>query len=177
MKKQLRHVALLTCLAAAATFGSQLTFADSGAPDTGGAPQAAGPMHHPDHQGRQGKQAHRFFKRMAKELGLTDQQKVQVKALFKANHEANRPLRSSLMAERRQLRALEFSGTADEAAIRAQAAKVAALQADLAVKKAQSAKDFLGLLTPDQVTKLRAMQARMEKKMEHFRYDEGPAGK
>ena len=106
---------------------------------------------------------------MARQLGLTDQQKTQAKALFQANRAQNQPLFATLIAAKQQLRALVQSGSADESAIRAQSAKVAAAQADLAVKRAQASKQFLALLTPDQVTKLRALQAKREMRLDKFR--------
>jgi protein CpxP len=166
MRKQLRPLALFTCITAAAAFGSQIALADTGAPSD--RPEArCGEQH--QHKGHNGHRGHRFFKKMAKELGLTDQQKTQAKALFEAGRAQNRPLFTALMTEKHQLRNLVHSGSADEAAIRAQSAKVAAAEADLAVKRAQGAKQFLALLTPDQVTKLRVLQAERDKKFEKFR--------
>jgi len=162
MRKQLRHLALFTCITAAATFGSQIASADSGVPSE--RPEAGCQQH----QGRQGHRGHRFFKKMARALGLSDQQKSQAKALFQASRAQNKPLFVGLMTAKQQLRTLIQSGSADEAAIRAQSAKVAAAQADLAVARAQTAKQFLALLTPDQVTKLRALQAKRELRLQKF---------
>jgi periplasmic protein CpxP/Spy len=167
MRKQLRRLTLFTCITAASALGSQIAFADTGAPDHG---QQGECQKHKGHHG------HRFFKKMARELGLTDQQKTQAKALFQASRTQNKPLFSAMMSARHDLRALIQSGTADEAAIRAQSAKVAAAQADLAVKRAQTTKQFLALLTPDQVTKLRAIQAKRELKFQKFQQGhEAPA--
>jgi periplasmic protein CpxP/Spy len=158
MRKQLRPLALLTFIAAATAFGSQIAVADTSSPTD--RPEARCGQQHQQN----GHRGHRYFRKMARELGLTDQQKTQAKALFETNRAQNKPLFSALMTEKHQLRALVQSGSADEAAIRAQAGKVAAAEADLAVKRAQSAKQFLALLTPDQVTKLRAIQAKRDLK-------------
>jgi protein CpxP len=166
MRKQLRPLALFTCIAAAAAFGSQIAAADTGSP-SGQSEVKCGEHHrHPGHRG------HRFFKKMSKELGLTDQQETQAKALRETSRTQNKPLFNTLMTEKRQLRTLVMSGSADEAAIRAQAAKVAAAEADLAVKRGQGAKQFLALLTPDQVIKLKAIQAKREHKVKEFRSGE-----
>ncbi len=174
MKTQLRQIALFTCFTAATAFASQIAAADTGS----AADQPK--VECQQHQGRFGQGGHRgrhhFFKKMARELGLTDQQKSQAKELFQANRTQNKPLREALMSARQQLRTLVQSGSADETAIRAQSAKVAAAQADLAVKRAQATKQFLALLTPDQVTKLRAMQAKREGKFRKFgHHDQAPA--
>ena len=167
MRKQLRRLALFTCLTAASALGSQVAFADTGAPDQGQQGQCQ------KHKGHRG---HRFFKKMARQLGLTDQQKAQAKELFQTNRAQNKPLFGALMTARHDLRAMIQSGAADETAIRAQSAKVAAAQADLAVKRAQATKQFLALLTPDQVTKLKAIQAKRELKFQKFRHGaENPA--
>ena len=76
------------------------------------------------------------------------------------------------MTEKREMRALIQSGSADEAAIRAQAAKVAGAEADLAVQRAQMARQFRAILTPAQVEKFKAIQkekdARFDKFHEHM---------
>ena len=164
MRKQLRHLALVTCITAAAAFSSQIAAADPGSPS--GRPEAGCNQQHQCNAGHRG---HHFFKKMARELGLTDQQKSQVKALFASNRAQNKPLFSAMMTSKQQLRALVRSG-ADETAVRAQAAKVAASEADLAVKRAQATRQFLALLTPDQLAKLRAMQAKREMRFKKFQH-------
>ena len=119
------------------------------------------------------------MKKMSKELGLSSQQQTQAKAIFEAGRAENKPLFQAMMTERRQLRSLVMSGSADEAAIRAQSAKVASLQADLAVKRAQEAKRLQAILTPDQLTKLKAFMEKREQRFGKFgkhgegRHEEG----
>ena len=167
MRKPLRHLALFTCITAAA-FGSQIAAADTNSPAD--RPEVSSGQRQ-QHKGQRG---HRFFKKMARELDLTDQQKTQAKALMESHRAQNKPLFSDLRAAKHRLRALVQSGSADEAAVRAQAAKVAAAEADLAVRRAQGAGQFMALLTPDQVTKLKAIQAKREQKRQGFRADEWP---
>ena len=162
MRRQLGQLALFTCITAASAFGSQIAFADNSSPE--GRPEARSGQHH-----QKGHRGQGHFKKMVKELGLTDQQKTQAKVLYENNRAQNKPLFSALMTEKHQLRALVHSGSADEAAIRAQAAKVAFVEADLAVKRAQGAKQFLALLTPDQITKLKAIETKREAKFKEFR--------
>lgn len=73
-----------------------------------------------------------------------------------------------MRAERRQLRSLVHSGSSDEGTIRAQAAKVAEAEADLAVGKAAAARKFLALLTPQQVTKYQGIMAQREGKVKRL---------
>lgn len=159
MRSQIRRLALFTCLTAATAFGGHLALADSGVPTGQSEMKEAG------YHGNKGERGRHRAMKMAKELGLTDQQKSQAKALWAEERAANREVFQKMRAERRQLRALVHSGSADEGAIRAQAAKVAEAEADLAVSKAQGARKFLSLLTPDQATKYREMMVKREGKL------------
>ncbi|MBK5274552.1 MAG: Spy/CpxP family protein refolding chaperone [Desulfuromonadales bacterium] len=106
------------------------------------------------------------FKKMAKELHLTPQQKQQIKDIFAKNRSSAQPLMKQLMTERRSLRNLVQADTIDEAGIRAQSANVAAVQADLAVNRAHVAQEMRAVLTPEQIAKSRELQAQRDKKME-----------
>ena len=163
MRRQFRTLALLASIGAATAFGAQMAAAHPGSPaekkEAAGGQQA----HKHKHKGERG--AH-YFNRMAKELGLTEQQKTQAKALKESLRSENKEFFEGMVTEKRKLRSLVHSGTADEAAVRAQAAKVAAAEAELAVKKAQGAKQFLALLTPEQVNKYHALQDKREAKRE-----------
>ena len=106
------------------------------------------------------------FKKMAKDLQLTAQQKQQLKEIFAKNRPQAEPLMKQFTAERRAMRALIQADTVDEAAIRAQSAKVAAIEADLAVQRAHVAQEIRGILTPEQIAKAKELQARRDKKME-----------
>ncbi|HEY3309941.1 MAG TPA: Spy/CpxP family protein refolding chaperone [Desulfuromonadaceae bacterium] len=104
--------------------------------------------------------------KMAKELHLSAQQKQQIKDIFEKNKPTAEPLMKQLMTERRALRSLIQADTIDEAAIRAQVVKSAAIQADLAVHRAHVAQEIRGVLTPEQVVKAKEIQAQRDKKME-----------
>ncbi|MCM0083784.1 Spy/CpxP family protein refolding chaperone [Geomonas sp. Red32] len=174
MRQHLRPLAMITFLTAATTFGGQLAFAETTpaqSPDT----TVAQPGHGHQHHGR--KEGHRremFFKRIAKQLGLSDQQKSQAKAIMQASREENKPLFKAMMDERGKMRDLVLSGNADEAAIRAQSAKVAQAQADLAVKKSQEVAKLRALLTPEQNTKLNTILAKMAQRHNKEFQEHGP---
>ncbi len=108
--------------------------------------------------------AGRHFKKMATELGLSAQQQQDIKAIFQKDRPQFQPLVKQLVAERRALRTLIHADTVDEAAIRAQSAKVAAIQADLAVHRALTGQQVRKLLTPEQVQKLKDFQAKMDQR-------------
>ena len=104
------------------------------------------------------------FKRMATELGLSAQQKQGIRAIYEKNRAQYHPLLKQLAAERHALRALIQADAVDEAAIRAQSARVAAIQADLAVLRAHMGQEVRKLLTPEQAQKLRAFQEKMDER-------------
>ena len=105
----------------------------------------------------EGQHQHQNFKRFAKTLGLTDAQKVQAKVIFQGNREAVRPIITILHAERKNLQALIHADTIDEAAIRAETATLAGVQADLNVNRAKTAAQFRAILTPAQQDSLKTL--------------------
>jgi Spy/CpxP family protein refolding chaperone len=113
----------------------------------------------------------RFGRRLA-QLGLTDQQKVQVKTILRSYQPTLGPLVKEVVTERRALRDTIRAQTIDETAIRAEAAKVASLEADLAVQRAHVADDIRAVLTPEQIQKLKNMQidadARFDGLLQHI---------
>jgi protein CpxP len=159
MKKLLSSLLVVAAMAGAVTLNGNLALADE---NPAAAAQVSGRQ---GHQGpKEQQRGHHLLARLAKKLGLSEQQKGQVEALFKANRAQAQPLYASLKSERGALRTLVHSGQADEAAIRAQSAKVAAIQADLAVQRAKGAQQLQALLTPEQRTKMQALMAEREKK-------------
>ncbi|HVM60588.1 MAG TPA: Spy/CpxP family protein refolding chaperone [Verrucomicrobiae bacterium] len=99
----------------------------------------------------------RFAHRLA-QLGVTDQQKAQVKTILRGYQPTLGPLITEVVTERRALRDTIRAQTVDETAIRAEAAKVASLEADLAVERAHVVHDIRAVLTPEQIQKLKDMQ-------------------
>jgi periplasmic protein CpxP/Spy len=159
MKSQIRRLVTITCITAATALGGQLALAQTSAPSQQSEVKRCDQQHKKGHRGRH------HAMRMAKELGLSEQQQSQAKALYEEHRAANKEVFQKMRAERRQLRMLVHSGSSDEVAIRAQAAKVAQAEADLAVSKARMARKFIALLTPEQLSKYQGMTAKGEGKM------------
>jgi periplasmic protein CpxP/Spy len=109
----------------------------------------------------------RFMQRLA-QVGVTDAQKAQVKAILRSYQPTAGPLIQQVVTERRALREQIRAQTIDEAAIRAQAAKVASLEADLAVERAHVAHDIRAVLTPEQIQKLKDMQIDADARIDGF---------
>jgi periplasmic protein CpxP/Spy len=161
MRREFRTLALFTCITAASAVGAQFAAADTGKGHDGSKSKCE------EQHRRHGHRGEHFFKRLAKELGLNDQQKSQAKAILEASRAQNMPYFKAMMTEKRQMKELILTGTADEAAIRAQSAKVAAAEADLAVQRGKEAKQLLALLTPEQKTKLKTIMDKREQKFRH----------
>jgi len=109
----------------------------------------------------------RFAQRLAK-LGVTDAQKAQLKTILRSYQPTVGPLVKEVVTERRALRDTIRAQTVDETAIRAQAAKVASLEADLAVQRAHVAHDIRAVLTPEQLHKLKDMQIDADARFDGF---------
>jgi periplasmic protein CpxP/Spy len=112
----------------------------------------------------------RPFKHHWAALGLSDDQKTQVKSILQKYKPTMQPLVQQLVTERRAMRDAIHSPTIDESAIRAQAAKVASLQADLAVQRAHVSHDIRAVLTPEQIQTLQDMQAKADARFDGFRH-------
>lgn len=111
---------------------------------------------------------HGFFRKKLAELGVTDAQKTQVRAILKEHLPAISPLVSQLVIERRALRDTIRADQVDEAAIRAQAAKVAVIEASLDVERAHIVHQIKPLLTPDQLVKFKEMQTKGDARFDEF---------
>ncbi len=104
-----------------------------------------------------GNHQHHNFKKFSKKLGLTDAQKAQAKTIFEGNKDVVKPIITNMLAERKNLQALMHADTIDEAAIRAETAKIAVIQADLNVNRAKVGAQFRAILTPAQLAILKTL--------------------
>ena len=98
-----------------------------------------------------------FVERLA-DVGITDAQKQQVKAVLRKHLPEVEPMIKQLVTERRTLRDTIHADQVDEKAIRVQAAKVARLEAELAIQRARLVHEIKPVLTPEQIEKLKAIQ-------------------
>jgi protein CpxP len=119
-----------------------------------------------------GKHQRHDFKKIAKKLKLTDEQKAQAKTIFQGNREVVKPIYTSLRAEKKNLHTLMHADSVDEAAIRAETARIAAIQADLNVNRAKAGAQFRAILTPSQLATLKTMHEKRLEKMRHEKDDE-----
>lgn len=115
--------------------------------------------------------------RLIEKLDLTAEQSQAVEAAFQAQRqtwEANRP---RMEAARETLEQRIHAETMDESAIREAASAVAALEAERALDRAKLHQVLRGILTPEQMARLRELhEERRERIEERFGGAEGPHG-
>ena len=164
MKKSLGKIVLLAGIASVGILGSQVAQADY---VKDGNQVQAGCLHQGEHKERhhgdrkQGrhcgcKEGHHGFGKIAEKLGLSVEQKAQVKEIFEKNRPQAEPLRKELIVAKRELRGLAMAEKTDEAAIRAQASKLAGIEADMAIHRARMSGQIRTILNPAQLEKFRA---------------------
>ena len=105
------------------------------------------------------------LRRALEKLHASDDQKQAALAVLRNHQPAVKPLVDSLVKERIALHALYKAPAVDEAAVRAQSARVAAVEADLAVQKAYLVHDLRAVATPDQLQSLDTMEAEAETRL------------
>ena len=125
---------------------------------------AHGARHGGDGQGFQGIYSMRALDR----VGATADQKAQIRIVLEKYRPETEPAVRQMIAERRALRKLIQGGAADEAAIRSQSAKVAALESDLAVTRARVAKEVRTILAADQLARLEELRTEREQKADRM---------
>jgi periplasmic protein CpxP/Spy len=92
-----------------------------------------------------------------RELNLTDAQRDQVKQIVDSRQQEARAIGERAMAAREALHAATTSPSFDEGLIRAKAAEVAAIEADMAVSRARVFADVFQMLTPEQQAKVKEL--------------------
>ncbi len=137
---------LVSTLAAAVTGGGFLAFQSQAAQGAGLARRAPG----------------RLLERAREKLGLTDSQAAQIKAALKAEKDTLTGLISRLHVARVGLREAIQSADATETSVRVAAAKVATVEADLAVERLKLYGKISPILTAEQREKVNEIQARLD---------------
>jgi Spy/CpxP family protein refolding chaperone len=99
-------------------------------------------------------------------LDLDKAQRDQIKAVLKKDLPAVKPNIQKLVAEHRALTDIIRKSPADQAAIRAQSAKVAAVQSDLAVQRAGISGGLRAVLRPEQVAEFEKIEKEFRARMD-----------
>jgi protein CpxP len=139
---------ILLLAAAALCAGSLITWQANAAP-------------RPLHRAEAG-QPHPILARIADRLELTADQKSQIRAVLKAEKDTLASLITQLHDARKSLRETILSKNATEDSIRTASAKVAAVEADMAVERVKLRKQISPILTEEQRAKAAEMAARLD---------------
>jgi len=99
------------------------------------------------------------------QIGLTNAQRDQVKAIADAHKDEWKTLLDRGRAAHMALDDVITADAIDEAAIRQKSAEAAAVDADVAVARAHAHAEVWQILTADQKTTVKTMQAEMKKRM------------
>lgn len=138
------------------------------ADDTAPAP----PMHH-HHMGMgMGPEDHLQF--LAAKLNLTDDQKTQMKTIMQKERPTMQPLHQQEHQVDQQLRQY-VEGNFDQAKVAALASQKAQIQAQLTVEETKVHNQLYQLLTDDQKTQLKQMEANHEQRMQQRMNKQAPA--
>jgi Spy/CpxP family protein refolding chaperone len=101
----------------------------------------------------------------AKQLNLTDDQKTQMKAVMQKEHPTMKPLMQQEHQIDLQLRQY-VEGSFDQAKVKALAAQKAQIQAQLTIAQTRIHNQLYQLLTPDQQSQVKQMEAKHEARMQ-----------
>ena len=102
-------------------------------------------------------------------VNLTQAQRDQMRALRETQRKDQQALREKTRAARQQLQQAMRADVPDEAAVRAAAAAVGALQADQAALQARSRAQLMKVLTPEQQAQLKQARARTTERAQRAR--------
>ena len=131
----------------------------------------SGPPMHGHHMGM-GMEGHMHF--MAAKLNLTDDQKTQMKTIMQKERPTMQPLHQQEHQIDQQLRQY-VEGNFDQAKVAALAGQKAQIQAQLTVEETKIHNQLYQLLTDDQKTQLKQMEANHEARMQQRMNKQSPA--
>ncbi|MBI5249543.1 MAG: Spy/CpxP family protein refolding chaperone [Desulfomonile tiedjei] len=154
---------LVLPLAALLTIGAFIDTSaaqEKGVPSGSSAVQAAGamPAEAPEHLAGPGH--HRpGLEAMMKKLGITDEQKKQLRSLYVGFRDKTRKARTELMALRDEKKTMMLSGKIDQQKLAQIDDQEVKLQGEVMKEKLKLKRDRLTLLTPDQLDRMADFQA------------------
>lgn len=102
-------------------------------------------------------------------LELTEDQRSRVRQIMESHREEQRTIADRARKAHEALREVTESPTFDESAVRARAADVAGVEADMAVARARLYNEVYQILTPEQQATLKTLQAEREQRQERLR--------
>jgi Spy/CpxP family protein refolding chaperone len=104
----------------------------------------------------------RLLQGAKEKLGITDEQATQIKAVLKADKDNITGLMTRMHDARSELRTAIRASDANESSVRAASAKVATVEADLAVERFKLHGKIAPILTDEQRAKLSDMESKLD---------------
>ncbi|HEX3820996.1 MAG TPA: Spy/CpxP family protein refolding chaperone [Candidatus Sulfotelmatobacter sp.] len=111
---------------------------------------------------------------LAKQLNLTDEQQTQMKSIMQKEHPAMKPLMQQQRQIDQQLRQY-VEGTFDQAKVQALANQKAQLQAQITVQETRIHNEMYQVLTADQQSQLKQLEAQRQERMQQRMNQAPPA--
>jgi len=108
-----------------------------------------------NHEGHKGMRFKRFPWMLKKKLGLTGKQAGEISDIMNEGFKTGKPLFESIRTERHAL--MDTARSGDEAAVRAQASKLANAEAAMAMHREQYRKKIVAVMTKEQAEKFDKM--------------------
>jgi Spy/CpxP family protein refolding chaperone len=150
-------VALLSVVALVATSNAESDPAAAAGPPTMQAPAPDGPGGSGAFMGR--RHHGNMLEAMQKKLGITDDQKKQIRALYVGYRDKTRKARIELMSLKDEKKTMLLSGKIDQQKLAQIDDQVVKLVGDIMKEKLKLRRDRLALLTPEQIGRLADWQA------------------
>jgi periplasmic protein CpxP/Spy len=117
--------------------------------------------------GRMARRPLMAMRRGLAQLGLSDAQKAEIKGIVQGQKPEWQALAQRLQQARRSV-GDAIANDAPEATVRAESAKLAAVQADLAVMREKVHQQVFAVLTPDQQAKAKTLRAQRMARVDRF---------
>jgi periplasmic protein CpxP/Spy len=157
-----KHALLVVATAALFTMGALTAFAQGAPAAPGGPPAMKGAMGHlagpPEEFMGKGPSGH-SLEGLMKKLGITDEQKTQIRALYTSFRDRTRKTRMELMSLKDEKHTMLLSGKVDQQKLAQIDDQLVKFKSDLMKERLKLRRDRLGLLTPEQISKVADMMA------------------
>lgn len=154
-------MALMAMGAMVATSGAQT---DPGASPASPAVQGSQPSGPSEEFAERGHHGH-FLEAMMKKLGITDDQKKQIRGLYVGFKDRTRKARSDLMSLKDEKKTMLISGKIDQQKLAQIDEQIVKLKSDVMREKLKLSRDRLALMTPEQLDRIADWKA--EKAFHH----------
>lgn len=106
-----------------------------------------------------------IFEKIAKELGLSEEQKTQAKAILESSKETVKPLMEQMKQNHETTKILGTDGNFDEGKVNQLAAEQSETMKRLFIEKERTKAQLFAILTPEQREKAKQMQEKFGNRM------------